>query len=292
MRIFTPKSNIMEIKSLINTSYDDLFEAFEQAFADYEVQLNKTELRKMMKRRGCDPKLSFAAFDADRIVSFTCNGIGNFNGTLTAYDTGTGTLKDYRGQGLATKVFEESIPDLKAAGIKEYLLEVLQHNTDAVSLYRNIGFEVTREFYYFRATTGQIKNVVKRTDFHHIKEIDINNHPVIPTFWDFKPSWQNSIESINRSPEDFLNIGFFVEGNLMGYGVFEPASGDVTQLAVDKRYRRWGIGSLLLQKMLEANEGTSVKIINTDTSCDSVTDFLKAKDIEPTGKQFEMIKLL
>lgn len=112
MRIFTPKSNIMEIKSLINTSYDDLFEVFEQAFADYEVQLNKTELRKMMKRRGGDPKLSFAAFDADRMVSFTCNGIGNFNGTLTAYDTGTGTLKDYRGQGLATKVFEESIPDL------------------------------------------------------------------------------------------------------------------------------------------------------------------------------------
>ena len=30
-------------------------------------------------------------------------------------------------------VFEESIPDLKAAGIKEYLLEVLQHNTGAVS---------------------------------------------------------------------------------------------------------------------------------------------------------------
>lgn len=171
MRIFTPKSNIMEIKSLINTSYDDLFEAFEQAFADYEVQLNKTELRKMMKRRGCDPKLSFAAFDADRIVSFTCNGIGNFNGTLTAYDTGTGTLKDYRGQGLATKVFEESIPDLKAAGIKEYLLEVLQHNTGAVSLYRNIGFEVTREFYYFRATgRDRIKNVVKLYKIcHHNK---------------------------------------------------------------------------------------------------------------------------
>jgi Acetyltransferases len=293
LHIFVPKSNIMEIKSLGNTSYDNLFEAFELAFADYELQLDKTEHRKMMKRRGFDPKLSFAAFDANRIVSFTCNGIGNFNGTPTAYDTGTGTLKDYRGQGLATKVFEASIPDLKAAGIKEYLLEVLQHNTGAVSVYRKIGFEVTREFYYFRSTTDQIKNEVKPTDFPHIiKEIDINDYAAIPTFWDFKPSWQNSIESVNRSPEDFLALGLFTEESLVGYGVFEPASGDVTQLAVDKRYRRRGVGSLLLQKMLEANEGTSVKIINTDIACDSATAFLKAKKIEPTGKQFEMVKVL
>ena len=33
----------MEIKSLSHTSPDELFEAFEQAFADYEVQLNKAE---------------------------------------------------------------------------------------------------------------------------------------------------------------------------------------------------------------------------------------------------------
>ena len=33
----------MEIKSLVNTSFDELFEAFQQAFAGYEVQLDKLE---------------------------------------------------------------------------------------------------------------------------------------------------------------------------------------------------------------------------------------------------------
>ena len=67
----------IRIKSLKNTSFDELFEAFRQAFAEYEMQLNCAELQAMLKRRGFDPELSFAAFDGNKIVSFTCNGIGN-----------------------------------------------------------------------------------------------------------------------------------------------------------------------------------------------------------------------
>lgn len=283
----------MELKSLATTNFDELFEAFQQAFADYELQLDKDEHSAMLKRRGFDPALSFAAFDGDRIVSFTCNGIGDFYGIPTAYDTGTGTLKDYRGKGLATGIFEYSIPYLKKAGIKQYLLEVLQHNTGAVSVYKKIGFEVIREFYYFRMETDRIRSEVKAIALPYtIRAIDINEYNKIPSFWDFKPSWQNSIDSINRSQEGFISLGVFTKDKLIGYGVFEPASGDVTQIAVDKQFRRKGIGSLLFQKMLEANKLGSVKIVNTDIGCDSITAFLKSKNIEPTGKQFEMIKRL
>lgn len=288
------KGTVMEIKSLANTSFEELFGAFEQAFADYEIQFNKDEHLAMLKRRSFDPTLSFAAFERDKIVSFTCNGIGDFYGTPTAYDTGTGTLKEYRGQGLATQVFEYSIPYLKQAGIEEYLLEVLQHNTGAVSVYRKIGFEVVREFYYFRVQADQIRNEIKTIALPStLRPIDINNYSAsIPGFWDFKPSWQNSLESINKSLEGFICLGVFVEEDLVGYGVFEPATGDVTQIAVAKQYRRRGIGSLLFGKMLEYNKCSSIKIVNTDIVCDSITAFLASKNIEPTGKQFEMIKKL
>lgn len=283
----------MEIKHLGNTSFDELFGAFQQAFADYEIQLNKAELLTMLKRRGFDSKLSFAAFEGDKIVSFTCNGIGDFDGIPTAYDTGTGTLKDYRGEGLATQVFEYSIPYLKEAGIQEYLLEVLQHNTGAVSVYSKLGFKVTREFYYFRPESEQINREVKILDFPYtIQSININEHDVIRSFWDFKPSWQNSLESINRRLSDFICIGVFTESKLIGYIVFEPVSGDITQIAVDKQFRRKGIGSFLFQKMLESNKHSSIKIVNTDINCNSINTFLKSKNIEPTGKQFEMIKKL
>ena len=233
----------IRIKSLKNTSFDESLEAFRQAFAEYEMQLNRAELQAMLKRRGFDPEFSFAAFDGDKIVSFTCNGIGDFNGIRTAYDTGTGTLKDYRGTGLATRVFESSIPFLKEAGIKEYLLEVLQHNTGAVSVYRKIGFRVTREFYYFRAENRQVRNEVHVDIPYTLQAIRIEDHVSISDFWDFKPSWQNSLEAIGRAADTFVCLGVFTEDRLVGYGVFEPVSGDVTQIAVDRSFRRKGIGS-------------------------------------------------
>lgn len=282
----------MVIKSLADINFDIIFEAFSQAFADYELQLDKEELRTMTQRRGFDPSFSFAAFNGGKIVSFTCNGIGNFEGKRMAYDTGTGTLKHYRGQGLATKVFEESLPYLREAGISQYLLEVLQHNTGAVSVYRKIGFEVTREFYYFQSKVSEVKNEIKASNHFLIRKIDIEKYTSIPSFWDFYPSWQNSFESIKRSPEKFATLGVFSGDILVGYCVFEPITGDVTQIGVDKGYRRQGIGSLLLYKMLRLNKNNGIKLINTDIHCTSITEFLKSKNIGPTGKQFEMIKTI
>ena len=282
---------MIEIKSLAKTEFDTIFKAFNQAFADYEIQLNDEQLKAMMKRRGYCPELSFAAFDGNDIVAFTLNGIGYFNGISTAYDTGTGTLKAYRGKGLATKIFEHSIPHLKEANIGQYLLEVLQHNTKAVSVYRNLGFEVSREFYYFMQKNEEILHKPKTAHANFsIQQIDIEAFHSISGFWDFHPSWQNSFASIQRATGDFVCLGVFSEKELAGYCVFEPASGDITQIAVDKQHRRKGVATLLLHEMIEMNRNETIKVVNTDISCSSITDFLKAKNIEIKGKQFEMMR--
>ena len=281
----------MQIKPLTKIDFDTIFKAFNQAFADYEMQLNAAQLQAMLKRRGFNPDLSFAAFDGDEIVSFTFNGIGNFNGIPTAYDTGTGTLKAYRGQGLATKIFEYSIPYLREKNIRQYLLEVLQHNTKAVSVYSHLGFETTREFNYFIQKNEDINNEIKTADFpYSIQQIEIEKLNSVSDFWDFHPSWQNSFESIRRTAENFVYLGVFMEKKLTGYCMFEPSSGDVTQIAVDKPYRRKGIATRLLREMIKLNKNDTIRIINTDFSCNSITDFLKAKNIEVKGKQFEMIR--
>ena len=281
----------IEIKSLGKTKFETIFKAFSKAFADYEIQLNADELKTMWKRRGFNPDLSYAAFTDDNIVAFTLNGIGDFNGIRMAYDTGTGTLKEYRGQGLATKIFEYSVPYLKEAGINHYLLEVLQHNAKAVSVYRKIGFEVTREFNYFVWKNDGLKNEVRDYEApFSIKQIDINKYDSISDFWDFSPSWQNSFESVQRTGEDFISFGAFLNKSLVGYCVFEPKSGDIAQIAVDKVNRRKGIGSSLLHEVSKLNQNTKTKLINTDVTCGSIVNFLKAKNIEITGKQFEMIK--
>lgn len=279
----------MEIRSLADVGPDAIYEAFNSAFSEYEVQINREELERMFLRRGFDPELSFAAFDRGRIVSMTCNGIGEFDSVSTAYDTGTGTLAAYREQRLAARVFEYSIPRLQEAGIARYFLEVLQHNTPAVSVYRRMGFEISREFEYFRTKMAAIRpGTSSPCDIRTVDPEDVI--PAAQDFWDFRPSWQNSFESIRRAPDHFICVGAYDGGRLAGYAIFEPAAGDVTQIAVDKDMRRRGIGSALFQTILDRNLHDSVKILNTEIGPPAIAAFLRAKGIEPTGRQFEMIK--
>jgi len=282
----------MKIQSLKNTSFDIIYRAFSKAFSEYEVQINSDQLQAMLKRRGYNPELSFAAFDNDDIVAFTLNGTGIYNGISTAYDTGTGTMKEYRGQGLATKVFEFSIPFLKESNIEQYLLEVLQHNTKAVSVYRNLGFETTREFNYFVQQNDLITQNTNITISCAIEQTTGEILHKVSAFHDFEPSWQNSTEAILRSVDNFIFLGAYVNNDIVGYCVCEPASGDITRLAVDEHFRRNGIASELLKNAIGQSKHHSLKVVNTDIHCSSITGFLLSKNIELKGKQFEMIRPL
>jgi ribosomal protein S18 acetylase RimI-like enzyme len=282
---------MIEISNLSAVSPDELFTAFSEAFAGYEITLDQEEHQKMLNRRGFDASLSFGAFDNGRLVSFTCNGIGNFNGLATAYDTGTGTLKEYRGQGLASGVFEESIPFLVEAGIRQYLLEVLQHNESAVSVYRKMGFEVSREFNYFVAVNDALHLKDKPLSGDYIlKSITLDELGDVSGMWDFSPSWQNSFEAIGRKPEDFRLTGVFCNHALAGYGIIEPSSGDITQLAVSLEHRRKGLGTAILHNLAKMNQHTGLKAINTDTASIATEVFFIDSGLPLKGKQFEMIR--
>lgn len=281
------------IKSLEKVSSKMLFEAFSEAFKDYEMQLSQAELLRMLHRRRFDPHLSFGAFEGEKLVSFTFNGIGLFNDQLTAYDTGTGTIKEYRGKGLASRIFEYSIPHLKSAGISQYLLEVLQHNTKAVSLYRRLGFEVSREFNYFNDSTNKLRKATLVPDSSiTIRTTDLSDKELMSSFWDHKPSWQNSFEAVERSPDGFLILGAYLDAKLAGYCIFEPGSGDISQLAVNSNYRRIGIASLLLQNALKSNRYDSVKAINYETNLSGFSRLMETFGITLKGKQYEMLKKL
>ncbi len=282
-----------DIRSLENTSIDILFEAFREAFKDYELQLTQVELQKMLHRRGFTPHLSFGAFSGDKLLSFTFNGCGSFNKHFTAYDTGTGTIEECRGKGLASRIFEYSIPHLKAAGISQYLLEVMQHNEKAVSLYRRLGFEVSREFNYFTRATSQLHlPSISKESGYRILPAKLSEKARMSIFWNHPPSWQNSFNAVERVPGDFLILGAYKDSKLLGYCIFEPGSGDITQIAVEKGYRKKGIASLLLLEAIQLNRHDSVKAINYMTDDTGFTGLMKSFGITLKGQQFEMIKQL
>ena len=281
---------MMEIRSLQHISFEKLFEAFSNAFSDYEIHFDKSEVQSMLTRRGYVPQLSFAAFDNGKIVAFTLNGIGIFDGLPTAYDTGTGTLKEYRGRGFAEEIFRYSLPFLQQASIRQYLLEVLQNNHKAISVYRRMQFDTTREFDCFRQSIANISNRhgSQRCANLKIRLIDTDAVRRAQSFCDFYPSWQNSIGSIERGASELTCIGAFDLDELVGFCVSDCKSGDLTQIAVRKDRRRQGIASQLLREVIKLMHTDFIKVINIPSANLSLAAFLSSKNIPLINKQFEM----
>jgi len=71
----------MEIKTLKGIPFSEIHKAFTEAFVDYEIPpMSVEELKQMLTRRGFEQDVSLAAFENNEIVSFTFNGIGEWDG--------------------------------------------------------------------------------------------------------------------------------------------------------------------------------------------------------------------
>lgn len=278
----------MEIRNLEHTDFDTLFHCFEKAFADYEISFEREEVFSMLNRRGYNPCLSFAAFVNEEIVAFTLNGTGTFNGISTAYDTGTGTVKEYRGEGIAGKIFTHSLPFLKQARISQYLLEVLRNNQKAINVYQRMNFETTREFDCFRQSIEQIDNRNLNPDCI-ITPIDTDSIREAQGWCDFNPSWQNSIESIERGISGLTCLGAFHGQKLIGYCVSDVCTGDLSQIAVHPDYRCNGVGSRLLHEAILRMKSGFIKVLNVSSDNTTLSNFLKHRNIPLASKQFEMV---
>ena len=150
----------MEIRSLENIDFDTLFESFSNAFSDYEIHFDKSEVKSMLTRRGYMPHLSFAAFDEARIVAFTFNGIGLFGGIPTAYycvfDRNTGDLtqiavkKEYRRKGIASLLLGEAVRQMDTDFIKVINVPSDGHSLSGFLKNKNIRL-VSKQFEMVRS---------------------------------------------------------------------------------------------------------------------------------------------
>jgi ribosomal protein S18 acetylase RimI-like enzyme len=281
---------MITINNLAAIAFDDLYSTFHEAFKDYNRTWSKDEFGRMLHRRGYNPRISFGAFEGDQLVSFTLNGFGRFNNKLTAYDTGSGTIKEYRGKGLATEIFKQSIPHLKKNGVQQYLLEVIHDNKQAVSLYTKLGFKTSREFNYFIKDKTE-SNIPKQSlpDGYEFKLIDLSTKEEMRSMWDFNPSWQNDFQAVEKNVSEFKIVGIFKNNDLIGYGIVEPASGDIPQIAVTRNERRKKIGTAILGELITHIEAATIRVINTENGSHGMTKFIESNGIPLTGSQFEMI---
>ena len=261
----------INIRSLKGIDYDQMREAFNDAFSDYNVPAHYTTeyLRDLVIRRGYRPDLAVGAFDGGRLVGFVFNCLDG----REAYNSGTGVVISHRRRGIARQLMERSIETLPAS---RYILEVIETNERAAALYRSLGFAETRRFqcWMFDGRPG-FSSAGRAEARPTIEQIE--------AWTDMSLSWQNSVASIRRASEPYI-----VVGDERGGGVVFPSNGDVPLLAVASKHRRKGLGRALLGEAC-AVAGKRLRIMNIDDRQEGIAAFLDRCGAQKLVRQIEMV---
>lgn len=271
---------------LTPADFTSLYECFLEAFSDYQVdmRMSQEQFEQRISRDGVRLEISAGAFDGNRMIGFYMNASGMWLGKLTAYDAGTGVIPAYRRQGVAKELFAFMVAHVKEASSTQYLLEVLTTNEPAISLYRRLGFAETRRLAVFRRSEP-----VKPLDTAVVlRRVEQPDWELFKSFWDGYPSWQNSIDAVERIARDTVIICAYVDARCVGYGVaFKPAA-SLMQLAVAPAHRRRGIGSRILSA-LQDEVGESLKVNNVDEELKETIAFFEANGFKLVLEQYEMM---
>lgn len=142
----------MEIKNLVNTPLTSIVDCLVKSFEGYFVQLpsNAEYWEERFRNARVNLKFSFGMFDQNRLVGFIINGIDNFNGQRTAFNTGTGVLPAYRGNNIVDKLYKVALPLLQEHGVTHCRLEVIEDNLRGIRVYERIGFKITRKLFCYK----------------------------------------------------------------------------------------------------------------------------------------------
>ena len=176
----------MEIKTLKDTSLEIIHASFIKAFSDYQepMEMSLESFVAMMERYSLDLSLSVGAFIDESLVSFILVGRrGN-----RVYDAGTATIREFRRQKIASKLFKYQMQILSKNDISEYILECIDTNEKAMNLYESKGFSIIRHLDCYRVSKIEAEDM-------EIEEAPLQDAAEIEEAMLYKPSWQNSYQS-------------------------------------------------------------------------------------------------
>jgi ribosomal protein S18 acetylase RimI-like enzyme len=271
--------------------FDQLYTAFSLAFSDYVIPFALTEqqFRNHLNLTGVDLTRTVACVEDEQIVGFSLNGFGTWDGKLTAYDAGTGVIPGHRRQGISEEMFRVMLPEFERDGIEQILLEVITTNTNAIKLYEKLGFRSGRLLALLQR--DELLDIPADLPEIQLRPIEKLDWMVLTSFWDSNPAWQNSLEAIGRSTKLKRVVGAFTGERCVGYVIFSEKFGRIAQLAVDRNFRRRGIGTALLGAVQDQTlEGYSLQVINIDTTLKDAMAFFEKHGFYQRLNQHEMIK--
>lgn len=276
---------VMQFKTLENTSIAELLHVFNEAFSDYPIpmHLTKESLINKFVAESIKKEYSAGAFEGDKLVGFILHGIGVFDRNKIAYNAGTGVIPSKRGNKITSQLYEFILPILKNNQINKVRLEVLSENSPAINTYTTIGFQKKRILNCYKGSLAELKSDADSS----VQYLYQPDWKLLQSFWDWTPSWQNSISAVNNSWSQLDTIGLFANDKLVGYIVFNPKINRILQFSIDKSQRKNGFGKQLLN-YFALNKSKTVSILNVDDNSIETNSFFLTSGLNLFAKQDEM----
>lgn len=284
----------IQIKNLVNISMDTLHAAWVKAFSDYQVDITLTvdAMGLFLRRNGVSFKHSLGAFDGDTLVGFWMNGLRTLDGVLTAYDSGTGIIPEYRSQGISKELSAASNKHLSSLGVREYFLEVLTENEKAYNIYLALGFSVTRRFLCLRSDTLTFEPL-RLPEGIVLKEC-VPSESIIKRLpsMEWRPSWQNRSEAMLAIPEELTCICAYKGDLIIGYGLLIGGNrGRVTQIGFAEDAWDSSLPSLLLEKLCTDKKFKEYNVVNIEKGAKRSMELFNRHGFWPFVEQYEMKKV-
>lgn len=273
------------LRTLENISTKELLETFNSSFSDYIIPsyLTKEQLEDKIQSDSIKLEFSVGAFENNQLIAFILHGYDIIDNLKTVYNAGTGVIPAKRGNKLTSKLYEYVLPILYKNNINKILLEVITTNETAIKIYKNIGFKIIREFNCFKGSL----NLTNTNSEYEISKLEEYDWQKLNSFWDLKPSWQNSVTAVEKLKKSNISIGIYENEKLLGYTIFNPKTKRIYQLSVNKDYRKIGVGKKLLE-YISIHFGKEISATNIDSTSKETLSFITSIGMKMYIKQYEM----
>ncbi|MCW3089584.1 MAG: GCN5-related N-acetyltransferase [Ferruginibacter sp.] len=261
----------ISVESLACIDVHSLWNCFNAAFKNYykPVLLTWEQFADKLITEAIDLKLSFGIFAGDELVGFILNGVDIMGDQKLAYNTASGILPEYRGYKLSYLLYEQSIRELKKAGVNKVLLEVIEQNIAAKKIYEHFGFTMTRKL---NSYVG--KPVLRELQPIEIETLRSPDWDLIRKNCEWKPSWQYSTNCIKRAQSNYTLQVASNNKEPVAYCISNFNTGTVAHFGCSEIDSKEQYLSALFSQVTCVNNHQNTSVINVDTNALYANTFL------------------
>jgi ribosomal protein S18 acetylase RimI-like enzyme len=287
----------MQIISAVNVPLSNILASVTDAYSDYFVpmQMDLRTFEKMLGMRGFDSSLSMLAVEEDAsgatdIASFWLSAIEPEARPGIVYAITVGTCIAHRRKGLAQQLYKRLAPRAREAQLNSCLLEVIEGNDKAVDFYEGLGFKHQMRVECFKgaAPTHESMNASIRKNIRFQTVSVEESHAAGNRFREWQPTWQHDTPAMAYISDD-IQCSIAVQNGLpIAYGMVDPISGLVTQIAVDPKWRRKGIAKAMMAYWAQKFDLSAMSAGNIPDTDKDTCGFYRALGWENHVNQFVM----